>query len=119
MVRGRTHCQFVSGENQMQTKLKFALLAGFISAACVPAVFAAQPVDFSGQTDEQVGPIEAVARQAWREDMAQIATPSEGCFHAAYPSIIWQQVACQQLTPHAHTHTLPAKIKQTHLLPET
>ncbi|MFC3650815.1 hypothetical protein ACFONN_04615 [Dyella humi] len=101
----------------MQAKFKFALLAGFISAACVPAVFAAQPVDFSGQTDEQVGPIEAVARQAWREDMAQIATPSEGCFHAAYPSIIWQQVACQQLT--SHTHTLPTKIKQAHLLPET
>lgn len=94
----------------MQARLKFVLLAGLISAASVPAVFAAQ-------SDEQVGPMEAVARQAWRENMAQIATPSVGCFQAAYPSIIWEQVACKQLTPRAHT--LPSKVKQSHLIPET
>ncbi|GFZ96838.1 hypothetical protein [Dyella caseinilytica] len=77
----------------MQAKLKFVFAAGLVGAAFVPAVFAA---------DQQVGPIEQVAREAWRQDIAQIATPSEGCFHASYPSIVWQQVACRALTQAAH-----------------
>ncbi|HUB90901.1 MAG TPA: hypothetical protein VMA74_14345 [Dyella sp.] len=101
----------------MQAKFKYVLLAGLISAACVPAAFAAQPDNVLGQTDQQVGPIEALARQAWRENMAQIATPSEGCFEADYPSILWQQVACKQLTP--RVHTLPARVRQMHLQPQT
>jgi hypothetical protein len=101
----------------MLVKFKYALLAGLISAACVPAAFAAPSVNVLGQTDQQVGPIEAVARQAWREDMAQIATPSQGCFHAEYPSIVWQQMACQQLTQ--HVHSLPAKIRMNHQSQET
>ncbi|MGC1550485.1 MAG: hypothetical protein WA777_18340 [Rhodanobacter sp.] len=87
----------------MQSMLKFVFAAGLVSAACVPAAFAAQSADFSTQApSEQVGPIEAVARLAWRGDMAQIATPSEGCFHASYPSVIWKQVECKQVTPRAH-----------------
>jgi hypothetical protein len=105
------------GDQTMQAKFKYALLAGLIGFACVPAAFAAQPMNGLGQTDEQVGPIESLARQAWREDMAQIATPTEGCFQASYPSIIWQQVACKQLTP--RVHTLPAKVEQRHLQPQT
>ena len=95
----------------MQSKLKFALLAGLIGAVCVPAAFAAQ-------TDEQVGPIGELARQVWRENMAQVPTPAAGCFHAVYPSNAWLQVSCKQLSQQ-HTHTLPTKIKQSHLLPET
>ncbi|RDS80376.1 hypothetical protein [Dyella psychrodurans] len=75
----------------MQTKLKIALVAGLISAACVPAAFASS-----------TGPIEELARQAWRENMAQIATPSQGCFHASYPSIVWQQVACGAVRTDVH-----------------
>lgn len=76
----------------MQAKLKVVLLAGLISAACVPAAFASA----------QVGPIEQVARAAWRENIAHIATPSEGCFHASYPSVVWKQVPCGTLTPAVH-----------------
>jgi len=76
----------------MQAKLKFVFAAGLVGAAFVPAAFAA----------DQVGPIEQVAREAWRQDIAQIATPSEGCFHASYPSVVWQQVACRTLTPAVH-----------------
>ncbi|GAB2583603.1 hypothetical protein ISP15_17115 [Dyella jejuensis] len=87
----------------MQAKLKSVFLAGLISAACLPAAFAAQSTDLSGQaTDQQVGPIESLAREAWRENMAQIATPSEGCFEATYPSIIWEQTVCRQISAHAH-----------------
>jgi hypothetical protein len=76
----------------MQAKFKIALLAGLVGAAFVPAVFAADD-----------GAIDQMAKAAWRQDVAQIATPSEGCFHASYPSVVWEQVACQQLAPRAHT----------------
>jgi hypothetical protein len=95
----------------MQSKFKFALLAGLVGAMCVPAAFAAQ-------VDEQVGPIGELARQVWRENMAQVPTPAAGCFHAVYPSNAWQQVECKQLSAQ-HTHTLPARVKQNHLQPET
>ena len=92
----------------MQTTLKFLFAAGLLSAACVPAAFAAQSSNVFGQsTDEQVGPIEAVAREAWRSSISQIATPAEGCYQATYPSIVWEQTACRAVT--AHTHPLPRK----------
>lgn len=92
----------------MQQKLKFALVAGLLSVACVPAMSVAQDAYASAQaSDQAVGPIEAVARQAWRDDMAQVATPNEGCYHASYPSIIWKQVGCDVLP--ARVHTLPRK----------
>lgn len=97
----------------MQAKLKCIFVAGLVSAVCVPAAFAAQPTVFPGQSDQQVGPIESLAREAWRENMAQIATPARGCFHATYPSIIWEQVACKQITPHVHpVPRRPASIGQ-------
>ncbi|WP_267224715.1 hypothetical protein [Dyella silvae] len=84
----------------MRAKLKFALLASLVSAACFPALSAAQPADTSAQfTNEIVSPMEAQARDHWREDISHTATPSEGCFTAAYPSIVWKQVACKEATP--------------------
>jgi hypothetical protein len=81
----------------MQAK-KFLFVAGLVSAAFVPAVFAAPSTNVYGSaSNEQVGPIEALARAAWRDDIAQIGTPSVGCFHASYPSIVWQQVACSSV----------------------
>jgi hypothetical protein len=86
----------------MQAK-KLMFVAGLVSAAFVPAVFAAPSTNVYGSSaDQQVGPIEALARQAWREDIATIATPSAGCFHASYPSIVWQRVACQAANPAVH-----------------
>jgi hypothetical protein len=85
---------------------KLVFVAGLVSAAFVPAVFAAPSTNVYGSaSDQQVGPIEAVARAAWRADIAQVATPSEGCFHASYPSIVWQQVACS--TQPARARPLP------------
>jgi hypothetical protein len=90
----------------MQAK-NVLFLAGLVSAAFVPAVFAAPSTNVFGSTaTQQVGPIEATARAAWREDIAKIATPSEGCFHAAYPSVVWQQISCRTLTA-AHAHPVP------------
>ncbi|WP_266180626.1 hypothetical protein [Dyella humicola] len=90
----------------MRSKLTIALVAGLIGAAALPAVCAAQSHGVSLQPpSEIVGPLEAQARESWRQDIAHIATPAEGCFEASYPSVIWRQVACRQIT--LHTHPLP------------
>jgi hypothetical protein len=74
----------------MRTQLTLAVMAGLVGATVAPAALAAS------------GPIQRLAQEAWREDIARIATPSEGCFHAAYPSIVWQKVACSNLPARAH-----------------
>jgi hypothetical protein len=68
----------------MQTSFIFALALGLAGASCIPTAFAA---------DDSV--LEQMAKASWRHDMAHIATPAEGCYHASYPSVVWQQVACQ------------------------
>jgi len=97
----------------MQAKFKFALVAGLVSAAFVPAVFAAPSTDvFGSASSQQVGPIEAVAREAWRGDIANVPVPSEGCFAASFPSIVWHQVACGtapvRATPMRHYYVFGA-----------
>jgi hypothetical protein len=87
----------------MQSKLKFAFLASLVAAACLPAAFAVSAADVSAPgMNQAVGVLQAQAMESWRHDMAQIATPSEGCFHASYPSIVWQQTECRNLTPRSH-----------------
>ncbi|RDI97162.1 hypothetical protein DVT68_17475 [Dyella solisilvae] len=80
----------------MRAKLTFALVAGLASATCFPTVHAASS---AGASPEIVSPLEAQARANWREDISRTATPSEGCFQATYPSIIWKQVACKEAIP--------------------
>lgn len=87
----------------MRSKLTLALVAGLIGAAALPAVCAAQSTGVSLQApSEIVGPLEAQARESWRQDIAHIATPTEGCFQATYPSVIWHQMTCRQITDHVH-----------------
>jgi hypothetical protein len=76
----------------MRAKTKIALLAGLIAAACIPAVV-------SAQTTNRIGALEEQAQASWRESMAHVATPSEGCFQATYPSVIWHQAACHEVVP--------------------
>jgi hypothetical protein len=84
----------------MRAKLTLALLAGLVGATALPAVCAAQSNSVSAQApSEIVSPLEAQARDSWRADIAHVATPSEGCFQANYPSVIWHQVACKQVPP--------------------
>jgi len=37
---------------------------------------------------------EDARQQAWRTAIAHTAVPSEGCFNASYPLLVWHQVAC-------------------------
>jgi len=77
----------------MRAQTKIAVLAGLIAAACIPAVVSAQTAS------NRIGSLEEQAQASWRESMAHIAAPSEGCFEATYPSVIWHQSVCHEVTP--------------------
>lgn len=84
----------------MRASLTLVLASGLLGATSFFAAHAAQPADVSAQAStEIVSPLEAQARAQWREDISHIATPSEGCFHATYPSVIWERTACKQAIP--------------------
>lgn len=68
--------------------LHLAMVAGAVSL--IPLTSAAQT------SDAVVAPIEAQARASWRDTMHAIKAPSEGCFHASYPSTQWEQVVCEE-----------------------
>jgi hypothetical protein len=58
-------------------------------------------------TDRAVDP-ESVARANWRLLMAHNSTPAAGCFHASYPNIVWERVACKSGQSGAHSvHARP------------
>jgi hypothetical protein len=86
----------------MQATYKLALCVGLISASLAPVVFAA---------DDNL--VDAMAKASWRHDIAQTATPSDGCYHAAYPSMVWQSIVCKAATPHAHALPKPLSFAQT------
>src|SRR5271170_4979143 len=81
----------------MQTKVRFgtrsllhiAAVAGFVSVVPLCSAFAAQ-------TGDEVVDHEAQAREVWRGIMHETSAPSEGCFHASYPSTQWQEVECAE-----------------------
>jgi hypothetical protein len=52
---------------------------------------------------------ESAAHDKWRTLMAHNATPTEGCFHASYPNIVWESVDCKT----AQTRVHPVHIKPT------
>ncbi len=82
----------------MQTRVRFgtrsllhiAAVAGFVSVVPLSSAFAAQTAD------EAADHAEAQARETWRGIIHEISAPSEGCFHASYPSTQWQEVECAE-----------------------
>src|ERR1700733_1786081 len=81
----------------MQPKVRFgthsllhiAAVAGFLSVVLLSPAFAEQASDEAVDHESQ-------ARQAWRGVMHETSAPSEGCFHASYPSTQWQEVECAE-----------------------
>lgn len=80
--------------------VRIAVLASLVGAALAPSAFAA-PVD---DVDAAQAPsmVKAQAIQSWHEDMVRTSAPAEGCFQAAFPSILWKQVSCTQVQPFSH-----------------
>jgi hypothetical protein len=65
-------------------KVQIAVAASVLSTLSVSSAIAAPAADEA----------EAQARESWREAMVHTAAPAEGCFYAAYPSILWMKVGC-------------------------
>lgn len=80
-----------------------AILTSLAGAVWLPSALAAQAVN------DNAALVRAQAIESWHHDMASIATPADGCFQAAFPSILWKQVNCTQLQPNSHVHPLPRR----------
>ena len=69
------------------------LIAAGLAATIAAAAWA--------QEDRAIDP-EAALQAEWRDNMATIDTPDEGCFHAAYPDLFWERVECGVASPLIH-----------------
>jgi hypothetical protein len=77
---------------------KFNSWVALLSAAAgLVGVFALS----TASAAEALDPAEAQARATWRANIEQIETPAEGCFHASYPNLAWEKVACRTGQPRA------------------
>lgn len=91
----------ISGTRRL---IAFAIITSLAGAVWLPFTLAAQGVN------DNVVQLKAQAIESWHHDMATIATPTDGCFQAAFPSILWKQVNCTQLQPNSHIHPLPRRV---------
>jgi hypothetical protein len=66
------------------------------------ALSATVPVLAQGPADP-----ESAVHANWHATMAHVPTPDKGCFHASYPSIVWERVDCTIAPPRAPTHVKP------------
>jgi len=71
---------------EARRKFHIAAAAGFLTMCCLPLAVA--------QSSDEVVDQEAKAQEVWRDAMHQISVPGEGCFHASYPSVRWEQTEC-------------------------
>jgi hypothetical protein len=77
-----------------------------IAIASVLSVCGLQPL--MAQTAIQSdGSVESQARDTWRAAMSNNPASTEGCFHAVYPSLVWESVDCTvgepRVRPAPHT----------------
>lgn len=68
--------------------------AGLLCACWLQPV-CAQSADAADAADSQ-------AREIWRANMSSNPASAEGCFHAAYPSLVWESVECAVGQPRVH-----------------
>jgi hypothetical protein len=91
------------GDPKMKTlnrsKMRILATAGLATAVAAPmwagAVLAAE--DNGGALDP-----ESLLHKNWSDLMARTPTPDEGCFHASYPNIVWENVDCKTGPGRAH-----------------
>ncbi|WP_266159897.1 hypothetical protein [Dyella silvatica] len=72
----------------MRNPVQIAIVAVLLGAAPLSSVFAAQT------TNQVAEEAQAQALNGWHEKLRQMGPPAEGCFHASYPSVIWEKVTC-------------------------
>lgn len=70
------------------------IAGAIVSACCLNSASA-------GQAPAAAVDPEAAARTSWRVTMAHNDASPEGCFHAAYPSLVWEATSCKVAHPGA------------------
>lgn len=78
----------------MQSKNTFGIrcIARIVSVAGL--LGAASFLPAAASTASIAADAQAQAFKSWHETMRQMAPPAAGCFHAAFPSVIWEKAAC-------------------------
>jgi len=101
--------------NHSKTLIKPLLIAAGLATAVAATAWATELPDAvvsasagdATATDRPVDP-ESVARANWRTLMAHNSAPATGCYHASYPTIVWEKVACKIGQPRVHpVHARP------------
>ena len=88
---------------QSQTKIgmrhtvQMAIIVGIFGAAALSSASAQQ------STSDMVAQARAQAYEVWHQQIKRIDPPAAGCFHASYPSVIWEKVACTGVARHRPT----------------
>ncbi|MGA3129325.1 MAG: hypothetical protein ABSD59_00885 [Terracidiphilus sp.] len=86
-------------KNPICTMSRVAATACFVAIAGLAVTLTAQT------SDAALSSAEAQAREAWRATMHQTSAPWAGCFHASYPSTLWEPVECA--APPGYRSALP------------
>ncbi|RUL70453.1 hypothetical protein [Dyella choica] len=76
---------------------KLIAVAGLVGAGTFLSAAAASAYDITADAQAQ-------ALKSWHETMRHIATPAAGCFHAAYPSVIWEKASCGTTSYRSNPH---------------
>ncbi len=64
-----------------------------ISIAIVALACGLQPL-IAQSADFAVNTLESQAHEIWRSGLSNNPPSTQGCFHAAYPNLVWESVAC-------------------------
>jgi hypothetical protein len=70
--------------------------AGLVGACWLSPVVAGESAGAA------LDPAESAAHDNWRAVMAHNPASAEGCFHAAFPSFVWERVECKVAHPQFH-----------------
>jgi hypothetical protein len=84
----------VSAVRRLAKLISLATLFGAGALLC-----AAEASTYDAAADAQ-----AQALKSWHETMRHTAPPTAGCFHAAYPSVIWEQASCGTTSYRSNPH---------------
>jgi hypothetical protein len=83
----------------LRGSIKRILIAAGLAAAVGAHAWAAQNTN---------GAVDPAVLANWHAIMKQVPAPDTGCFHASYPSIVWESVDCAIAPPRDPTHVKPA-----------
>ncbi|MBD8898149.1 hypothetical protein [Rhodanobacter sp. DHG33] len=88
----------------MQSKNAFGIrrIAKIVSVAGLLGAASFLPV--AASTADIAADAQAQALKTWHQTMRQMAPPMEGCFHASFPSVIWEKATCEATSYRSNPH---------------